>query len=53
MTCFENGAVAHDYVSNILKGPMIKQLLQTIDSYGVIFNNNFMQQQKTRENSRH
>ena len=53
MACFKNGAVAHDYVSNILKGPMIKQLLQTIDSYGVIFNDIFMQQQNTRENSHH
>ena len=33
-----NGAVAHDHVSNILDGPMIKQLIQTINSCGVIFN---------------
>ena len=32
-----NGAVAHDHVSNILEGPMIKKLLPTINSFGVIF----------------
>ena len=33
-----NGAVAHDDVSNILEGEMLKDLIQAINSCGVIFN---------------
>lgn len=32
-----NGAVAHDHVSNILQGPMLKKLVQEINSCGVAF----------------
>ena len=40
-----NGAVAHDDVSNVLEGEMLKDLIQAINSCGVI-----LHPQKTREN---